>query len=375
MKKNVLVLFGGKSVEHDISIITALQVLKNIDKAVYNVIPIYIERNGVMCTCENIEEPSIYMDFEKGAKKIKYLTFISGKPYIAYRKNGKYSKFQVVDFALLCLHGRFGEDGALQGILECSHIPYSSCNVRSSALTMDKIFTKDILISRNLPSLPSAIVLYEDYKSDKEKVIKNVCGKLKFSIILKPSNLGSSIGIKVCRTREELQEGIEFCAKFDKRILAEKYLEDFVEYNCACVHINNEVKTSQVSMVKKEGEIFSFEDKYLEEKTESGEKVDKGMILKIKSLTEKVYNAFDCYGVVRVDFIYDKRAKKLYINELNSIPGSLAFYLFKDLSFKDLITCLIEEGSERLLKEEYISAYDSEALEVFEKLDFTKKKK
>ena len=128
-------------------------------------------------------------------------------------------------------------------------------------------------------------------------------------------------------------------------------------------------------MMKKEGEIFSFEDKYLEEKTESGEKVDKGMLLKIKSLTEKVYNAFDCYGVVRVDFIYDKRAKKLYINELNSIPGSLAFYLFKDLSFKDLITCLIEEGSERLLKDQYISAYDSEALEVFEKLDFTKKKK
>ena len=375
MKKNVLVFFGGKSVEHDISIITALQVLRNIDEMVYNVIPVYIGRNGVWHTCENIQDSSIYIDFDKKAKKVKDLTIISGKPYIAYCKRGKYSKFQTVDFALLCMHGRFGEDGSLQGVLECSHIPYSSCNVRSSAVTMDKIFTKDILTALDFPTLPFSEIIYKDYRKGKEKYLKNLNAKLKFPIILKPSNLGSSIGIKVCKNKRELEEGIEFCAKFDKRILAEKYLEDFCEYNCACVHINGEVKTSQVSSVQKDGEIFSFEDKYLEEKVENKEKIDKGLILKIKNLTEKVYKAFDCYGVVRVDFIFDNKTKKLYVNELNSIPGSMAFYLFKDLNFKDLIICLIEEGMERSIKEQYISAYDSEALEVFEKLDFNSRKK
>ena len=375
MKKNVLVFFGGKSVEHDISIITALQVLRNIDEMVYNVIPVYVGRNGVWHTCENIQDPSIYIDFDKKAKKVKDLTIISGKPYIAYRKRGKYSKFQTVDFALLCMHGRFGEDGSLQGVLECSHIPYSICNVRSSAVTMDKIFTKDILTALDFPTLPFSEIIYKDYRKGKEKYLKNLNAKLKFPIILKPSNLGSSIGIKVCKNKRELEEEIEFCAKFDKRILAEKYLEDFCEYNCACVHINGEVKTSQVSSVQKDGEIFSFEDKYLEEKVENKEKIDKGLILKIKNLTEKVYKAFDCYGVVRVDFIFDSKTKKLYVNELNSIPGSMAFYLFKDLNFKDLIICLIEEGMERSIKEQYISAYDSEALEVFEKLDFTSRKK
>lgn len=374
MKKIVILIYGGKSVEHDISIITALQTLRDIDKF-YNVIPIYIGRNGVWQTAENLSDTSIYSDFENKAKKLRYVTIISGKPYIAYRKNGKYSKFQVVDFALLCMHGRFGEDGGVQGILECSQIPYSSCNIRSSAITMDKILTKDILVSREFPYLPYYALTYYEYKKDKDKKIKNILSKLKFPLILKPANLGSSIGIKICRTKEELIEGIEYCSKFDNRILIEKYLEDFEEYNCAAIFINGEIKVSDVNKVTKKDDIFSFKDKYLDDKVKEQENVDKKLILKIKNLTEKLYSTFDCFGVVRVDYIYDKKTSKVYVNELNSIPGSLAFYLFKDLSFKDLTTCLIEEGLQRAMKEQYVSAYDSEALEVFEKLNLENIKK
>ena len=367
MKKSVLVIFGGKSVEHDISIITALQVLKNIDKSIYSPIPIYIERSGAFVTANNMEDVSIYKNFDKLAKKKRYLTFVSGEKCVAFQKNGKYSKSLSVDFALLCTHGRFGEDGALQGLLEISQIPFSSSNVLSSAVTMDKVFTKEILKSHNLPSLP-----YFEIKKEGEK-IKNL--PLKFPIILKPANLGSSIGIKVCKNEKEFYENLDFCFKFDNKILAEKYLENFEEYNCACVHINDEIKTSNVIKVEKKEGVYTFEDKYILENNKKVSKIDKGLNLKIKSLTEKIYKIFDSFGVIRVDYIFDNEKKKLYVNEVNNIPGSLAFYLFKDLSFKELITCLVEEGCERKFKENYLSAYDSEALDVFEKIELDFKKK
>ena len=373
MRKNVVVFFGGKSVEHDISIITGLQTLKNISE-IYNVIPIYIRRNGIWQTAENIFEPAIYSNFDKLAKKVRNVTLISGKPYIAFRKNGKYSKFQAVDFALLCTHGRFGEDGGLQGMLECSSIPYSSCNIRSSAICMDKILTKDVLISHKLPNLPYLALNFNEFEKNREKVLREIETKIKFPLILKPANLGSSIGIKICHTLEELEKSISFCAKFDRRILVEKFLEDVEEYNCACVHMGDDVKISSVVKIGKKEEIFSFKDKYLGENKRE-EKVERSLGQQIKKLAEKCYYAFDCFGVVRVDFLFDSKKKKLYINEINSIPGSMAFYLFKDFSFKDLTTSLIEEGLLRFQKEQYISGYDSEALEVFEKLDLAYKNK
>ena len=375
MKKNVIVLYGGESVEHDISIITALQTMKNIDR-IYNVIPIYIGKNGIWLVADNMQEVKIYKDFMKIGRKVKFVTLISGKPYIAIRKNGKYSKFINVDFALLCCHGKHGEDGALQGMLCNSHIPYSSCDVKSSAVLMDKIFMKDILISRKLPTITSESIILDDYIKDKKKVLKDISLKLKFPIILKPANLGSSIGIKVCYNLDELEKGVDYCFKFDNRILAEKYLQGITEYNCACVHMNDELKVSDIQMVKKDDdEIYSFGDKYLSEKSDNKEKIDKNLSVKIKNLTLKVYKAFGCYGVIRVDFIFDNSEKKLYINEINSIPGSLAFYLFKDLSFKDLINCLIEEGVERFTKEHFVSSYDSEALDLFDKINLINKQK
>ncbi len=376
MKKTVLVFFGGESVEHDISIITAVQVLKNIDEKLYQIIPVYITRSGIFVTGDNLRDAKIYGDFNRRVKKCRYLTLVSGKPYVAFRKNGKYTKFQAVDFALLCTHGKFGEDGGLQGTLECSHIPYSSCNLKSSALTMDKIFTKDVLVSRKIPNLPYFAFDINDFKGKEEKLVEEISCKIKFPLILKPANLGSSIGIQVCKNKSELQDAIVFCAKFDRRILVEKFLEDFTEYNCACVHMNNELKTSKVMKISKNDEIFSFKDKYLKEKSENFEKVKKSFAIKIKNLTEKVYRIFDCFGVVRVDFLLDNKTQKLFVNELNSIPGSLGFYLFDDLfSFRDFLNCLIEEGCERAAREKYLSAFDSEALDIFEKIDELNAKK
>lgn len=374
MKRNVLIFYGGESVEHDISIITALQVMQNLSP-LYNFIPVYIGRNGVWQTADNMQDVSIYSNFKKKAKKIKYLTIISGKPYVAVKRHKSYSKFIPVDFALLCNHGRFGEDGALQGILESSHIPYSSCDVKSSAVTMDKIFMKDIFIARNIPSLSYIPIDMDDFKEDREKIVNLVENKLKFPVILKPANLGSSIGIKVCYDKKDFVIGMNYCAKFDRRILVEKFLDNIVEINCACVYMNNSLKVSDIQVVSKEDEIYSFKDKYLSKNDKNALKIDKKTAILVKRLTQKLYKIFNCFGVVRVDFIYDNESKRLYVNEINSIPGSLAFYLFKDLSFKDLVMCLIEEGKERFCREQYVTAYDSEALEIFENLKITAKQK
>ena len=369
MKDNIYIFFGGESVEHDISIITAMQVLK-----VYkDLIPVYIGRNGVMHMAENLNDVKIYSNFQKLAKGVKDVSFVNGKPYLAVKRGGKYSKFLPVSFALLCTHGRFGEDGELQGILDSCHIPYSSSNSISCAICMDKIFMKDVLISRKIQTIKSYPLNFKEYLVNKEKVIKEIEREIKYPLILKPARLGSSIGIRVCKTALDLDEAVNFCAKFDDRILVEKYLSNIDEYNCACVHMNKEVVISEVQKVGKTSEVYSFEEKYLKNSVKNEEKIDKNLKKQIKNLTSKVYHVFNCFGVVRVDFIYDKDKGKLYVNELNTIPGSLAFYLFKNMKFKDLVICLIEEGKER--REQFITAYDSEALEVFEKLNLDMVKK
>lgn len=371
MRENIYIFYGGESVEHDISIITALQVMRVMPELV----PVYIGRNGVMYMAENLKDVKIYSDFDRLARGVKDVTFVSGKPYLAVKKGRKYAKFLPVNFALLCTHGRFGEDGALQGILESCHIPYSSSNHISSALCMDKIFMKDVLSSRGVPTVKGYPLVYEDYLSNKERVLKEVVKEIKFPLILKPARLGSSIGIVVCKTKSDLVEGIEFCAKFDNRILVERFVEDAGEYNTACVYMNGEVLISDPVKVANKSQIFTFEEKYLKNNAKNDEKIEKNLKKQLKTLAIQVYKIFNCFGVVRVDFIYDRKNQKLLVNELNSIPGSLAFYLFKDLSFKDLLNCLIEEGKERSARERFVTAYDSEALDVFEKLDLDMTKK
>lgn len=374
MKKNILIFYGGESVEHDISIITALQVMQNYEDS-YNLIPIYIGRNGVWQVADNMREVSVYKDFTKRAKNLRYVTLIMGKPYIAFKKMGKYGKYLAVSGAILCTHGRFGEDGCLQGLLDACHIPYTSCNAKSSALCMDKIFMKDILISRKIPYVEYVAFDSLEFASLKDKIIKKIEERIGYPVILKPANLGSSIGISVCHDKMELIEAIETALKFDDRILAEKYLQEVKEYNCACFVYDNVLHVSDVSTVKNKGEIFSFEDKYLIDNDLSEVKADKNLFSLIKNLTKKVYKAFNCFGVVRVDFLYDLKTNRLFVNEINSIPGSLAFYLFKDIKFKELISALIEESFIRFESKKFVTAYDSQALDVFDKLKLTSKRK
>ncbi len=370
MKKKVLILFGGKSVEHDISIITALQTMAFLPEK-YEYLAVYIDRSGTWWTADNMSDKKIYTDFDKRAKKKKKVSMELGHDVLLIEKKGKYIPFCRVLSVLNCCHGHIGEDGCVQGIFESCFTPQTSCKVASSALCMDKVFLKDVLRANGIATPDYFFVKSEEI--DNVEVSKKT-KRIGYPVVVKPARLGSSIGVCVCKDEIELFDAIKFAFEFDDKVLVEKKVENLREFNCACLMYKGNYFSSKVSEVELKGEIYSFENKYVDRNTKTCY-AKKGVERKIKALTEKVYKIVGCSGVVRVDFLYDEKEKKLFLNEINTIPGSLAFYLFKDISFKQLLECLIEESVEERKQEEKLTkTFENNALDLFEKMDFVGKK-
>lgn len=367
MKEKVLIVFGGKSVEHDISIITALQAMKNLPNE-YEFLPVYIDKEGVWWIADNLQDVKIYKNFKKMAKNLRQVSVIAGENSVLVKKHNRYVPYASILGVLNCCHGGIGENGSLQGLFNVSDVPQTSCGVLSSSICMDKTIMKYILIANDI-NTPDFFVLRKDtFQTD--KMLK----KVKFPVIVKPANLGSSIGISVCKNAMELDEALSLAFEFDKKVVVEKLVENLQEFNCAIFEYKNKLIVSDVNQVTNKGEIFSFDDKYL---TTSSEKHDvkNALAKKVREMTEKVYRLFDCDGVVRVDFLYDEIQKKLFVNEINTIPGSLGFYLFKDLPFKEIINTIIQEGIEQKEDEKkLVKTFSSDALTVFENaVEYAKK--
>jgi len=367
MKEKVLLIYGGKSVEHDISIITALQVMNALPED-YEFEFAYIDKKGIWWTAENLKDVKIYSNFEKLASKKRQLSFLLGENILLVKKKNKFVFKDKILSVLNCCHGNVGEDGAVQGMLKTCGIAHTSAGVLSSALCMDKSFMKDILKANEISSPEYIYFTKENY--NKSKLLK----KIKLPFIVKPANLGSSIAISVCKDEKDIDDAISLAFEFDQKILVEKLVENLKEFNCACFVYRQECFVSNVNEVTNKGEIFSFEDKYLSSSSSTHE-VAQSLAKKIKNLTEKVYRLFDCEGIVRVDFLYDEKLEKLFVNEINSIPGSLSFYLFKDIPFKELIRANIEQSLERMQeREKLVVSFESSALENFENVNVGFKK-
>lgn len=361
--KTVAVIFGGKTVEHDISVITALQTLKNMSK-LYNIIPIYIDINGVWWTAQNLGESQTFLNFEKNAIKKKRVTFLAGSPVLMCENNGKYRKIAKVDVALLCTHGKGGEDGSLQGVLESSFVPYTSCKVASSAICMDKALTKRLLKTFKIDSVKFIEVFQGDFLSNKFKTVQKIKEKLKFPLIIKPARLGSSVGISLCDDVEELQTKLQEAFSFDDKILVEEFLKNADEFCCAVIKVNGHTCPGKVEQVDK-GKIYSFDEKYLTSKEKFNKKIDNDLENKIIKESICAYKALECDGVVRIDYLFDKSKNKLYLNEVNSIPGSLACNLFSS-PFRDEIDLLIDEAiCAYEHKQEQVYKFSSSAIEQY----------
>lgn len=369
--KTVAVIFGGKTVEHDISVITAQQTLKNMSK-LYNIIPIYIDINGVWWTAQNLGESQTFLNFEQKAIKKKRVTFLAGSPVLMCESNGKFKKQDKVDVALLCTHGKGGEDGSLQGVLESSFVPYTSCKVASSAICMDKALTKRLLKTFKIDSVKFIEVFQGDFLSNKFKTVQKIKEKLKFPLIIKPARLGSSVGISLCDDVEELQTKLQEAFAFDDKVLVEEFLKNAEEFCCAVVKVNGHAFTSKVEQVDK-GKIYSFNEKYLAIKQKSDKKIDNDLENKILKESICAYKALECDGVVRIDYLYDKGKNKLYLNEVNSIPGSLAFNLFSS-PFRDEIDLLLDEAiCAYEHKKEQVYKFSSSAIEQYCKMSESNK--
>lgn len=354
MKKIVGILYGGSSVEHDISIITALQVYQAIDKEKYMVEMFYITRKNKIIIGENFTDIATYkMQNFKNTEEIFIYQNEDKVFYQGIKRRTKHPKS--IDVFLVCVHGAYVEDGTVAGVLSFNKAAYSSPSIKAAALCQDKDITKILLNHYQIPTLYHQVFWqYEKYDIN----------KIPFPCILKPASLGSSIGIITIQNRENFEIGLEKAFKYENKIIVEPYLEKLQEFNCACFKSGEELVISLVEEVTSKNNILTFNDKYQSDKAVrhipaliSNELTDK-----IKGLTKKIYQLFELSGVVRVDYLYDTESGKLFVNEINTIPGSFAYYLFtkNGISFTKLIDLLIKEA---LLRKEqthnYIQNYTS----------------
>lgn len=389
-KMNIAVIFGSRSCEHDVSIISALQLIEAAKTAGYTITPVYISREGLWYTGDalmNIETFREFNPMAKGITRVNLDVSANAGDLWAWppQRAGLFAKVPApiahIDAAIPVLHGLHGEDGTVQGMLDMANIPYASSGVLGSAVGMDKIAMKQILRGAGYPVLDFVWFTRDQLKTQREEIIAKIEKKIKYPAFVKPAALGSSIGVSKATSREELEKAIDLAASYDRRILVEVGINHPVEINCAALGYGEDVMASVCEMpVPSTGDKFlNFFEKYLRNAGVKGESsrgmkslsrvvpapIGDELTGRIQKMTKEIFSLLDCRGTVRVDFILDEN-DMLYVNEPNTIPGSLAFYLWKEcgVSFADLVDRMVE-GALRAHadKNQNVYAFDSTILQ------------
>ena len=348
MKTNIAVFFGGRSTEHEISVISANQAMAAMDSDKYNVIPVYITKDGRWFTGEALTDVKNYRNT---AELLKQCTQVYMRPiygdynlYKAERKMFGSDVFAKLDAAIPVLHGSNGEDGIFEGVLETIGIPYAGCGTLASANGMDKITMKMILASDGIPVVDYVWFTDKQWFAHRDELIAKIESKLGYPVIVKPANLGSSVGIGRAVNREELLSKVDDARRYSARIIVEDLVENLQEINCAVLGDCDEYRTSVLEEPIKSGEILSYTDKYM-----GGTKDNRGMHAskkripadlpkeeteRIQFLAGETFRVLSCHGVSRVDVMVDAKTRDIYVNEINTIPGSLSFYLWEAAGLK-----------------------------------------
>ena len=413
MKLNVAVIFGGKSTEHDISIISAHQTIENIDKEKYNVIPVYISKTGDFYYSKDglLLDMKNYKNQKDLISKCRNISFVKIKNH-TYIRDNKVGIFgdkidQEVDVVFLVVHGTNVEDGNLQGYFHTLNLPIVGSDVLASAISMDKYVMKEYWKAIGIPVIDGIRFDKKDYKNV-NSIVDKVENELGYPVIVKPVNLGSSIGIKKGNDKQSLIDALELAFSFTDLILVEKAIVNMREINCAVLGDKFECETSELEEPFGNDEILSFADKYMSgggaKGAKSGAKVgadanadhivrgdgvgakqanvgaklcepagaksgmaslkrkipaelEESVANKIREYAIKAFKYMGCSGVARIDFIIDKDNGNIYANEINAIPGSLSYYLFepKGITFKELADRLINIAIENYKREERLN--------------------
>ena len=361
MKTNIAVFYGCRSVEHEVSIISAVQAMRAMNREKYDVTPVYVAKDGAMYTGDNLFEIENYRNLPELFASAKRVTFIKDKDAVLmhYLDQKKFKKIPdvVIDLAFPVVHGTNCEDGTMAGYFEFLGLPYISCDIISAAVGMDKAVFKDVLKAAGLPVLDCIKFRARQYALQKETITNKIKTEIGFPLIVKPVNLGSSIGITKVNNEQELDEAIRLGISFSDIILVEKAITNLREINCSVLGDSDECEASVLEEPFMNDEILSYEDKYLGG-GKSGE-ASKGMASlgrkipadvsddkaqEIRKLSCDIFKAIGASGVVRIDFLLDTDTNKVYANEINTIPGSLAFYLWEatGLKYTDMLDRLVE---------------------------------
>ena len=381
MKWNLGVFFGGASVEHEVSVISALQAMNNMKGEGYHIIPVYMAKNGGFYTGEGLRKIENFKDIPALLTQCMQVTFVNENGVVKMvelrPRRFKKAMEQTIDFAFPVVHGTNCEDGSLQGFFEVLGLPYAGCDVVSSAVGMDKVLFKQVMAESGRPVVPGVSSYAREFVADRDSVLEKI-EALGYPVIVKPANLGSSVGISKADNRTVLLEKIQLASSFAPKLLVEKAVTGLREINCSVVGDVNNCTPSVCEEPVMSDEILSYSDKY---QRGSGKNKNSGMASldrmipapiseekrkEICDLSCKVFKALGCNGVVRIDYLMDTNDNdKVYVNEINPIPGSLSFYLWEPAGKKypDLLEEIIACGMKRKReREQLMFTYDTNIL-------------
>lgn len=380
MKIRIGVMFGGKSVEHEISIISAIQAVYSLNKEKYDIVPIYITKKNEFYIGEKIGDIEAYKNINELLKESTRIVLINtGDKVEMFRypfKSFKNNSLGTIDMAFPIVHGTNVEDGALQGYLKTLGLTFVGCDVLASAVGMDKYVMKTVLKDNGIPVLDCKCYLAGEY-GDPEKVMDDIEKEIGYPAIVKPVDLGSSVGISKAKDRDSLYEALNTAFDFASKVLVERCIENLKEINCSVLGDSEEAEASECEEPVNSDEILSYEDKYIGGAKESGSKgmastkrkipadITEQQRDKIRSLAVEAFKALGCNGVSRIDFMIDKDSGEIWLNEINTIPGSLSFYLWEPLgvSYTKLLDRMIELALKREREEENITySFDTNVL-------------
>lgn len=351
--------FGGRSTEHEVSVVTALQAYDNLDKEKYEVIPVYISKEGDFYTNSKFLSIQNYKDIDTLLLSSTKITIGRKNGIGGFFSQGFLGGFTPLDLAFPLFHGSFGEDGSFQGLMEMNQIPYVGFNVLGAAISMDKEASKYVFQGLGFQVAKGLAIQRNDWNSDSKKILKSITSQIKFPVFIKPADIGSTIGVNRANDLEQLSFNIEVAFTYSDKVVIEESLEGLIEVNCAALGYI-EVIPSVCERPIRSGDSLSYEDKYM--KGGKGSKgsgmaslsrqipapISQSLTKKIQDATVKIFKAMEGCGVARIDYFVDPKKEIFYVNEVNSPPGSLAFYLFNippiNMDYSKLLDKMISSG-------------------------------
>lgn len=354
--KNIAVFFGGQSVEHQVSIITGTLTVNSLDSQKYNGIPIYCSQDGLWFTGEQLRDIDSYKNLD--FSKLKRVTLKAGENVLYQIIGKKLKAICNIALAINCMHGERGEDGCLFGYLSMCKIPLASPPLFASATSISKTNSKIFLNGLHIKTLPYITI---DRLSDCSLVEK----ALGYPLIVKPDCGGSSIGVGCAYNSKQLYQSVSYALKFGEKVIVEPLIKDFTEINCAVYSVGGSMFASPCERPIKRSDFLSFGDKYCSGEREFPANIPENISKRIQSLSKRVYQGLGCKGIIRIDFMLIE--DKIYLNEINTVPGSLAYYLFCNTlkEYSALLTQLIVEGESLFAKSQtYQTQFSSGILNV-----------